>query len=86
MNNVIENIQMDEGDVIMFAYVKYFHPITNNSYYLADWKCVNDELRPVGCFGYRKDHAIRFLTKSDALKVAGFLESLGYRVCVLSRV
>ena len=57
--------------------IKYTHPKNGCLYYFVDFRSDGDELRPVGCFSYRKHQATVFETKFDANKVARYLTSIG---------
>lgn len=66
--------------------LRYCHHNTNSDYYFVDIRSVNGELRPVGCFPYRKRFATVFETKKDADDVIKYLVSLGCKNISLERV
>lgn len=69
----------------MRCYVMYLHPKNGNEYYFVDLRDRDGKLLPVGCFPYRmKRKATVFETKRDALRLASYLDSLGYKSCVVS--
>lgn len=62
----------------MRCLVRYTNPRNLLSYYFVDFRSDGDELRPVGCFFYRKQNATIFETKREASKVIQYLVSRGY--------
>lgn len=59
--------------------VTYYSPQNHIEYYFVDFKELQGNLVPVGCFGYRKNKfATIFETKSLASAVVEYLYCSGY--------
>ena len=63
----------------MRSVVVFSHPGNSTRFYFVDFKSVNGQLKPVGCWRLRRycDRACVFETKRDADIVVDYLVSVG---------
>lgn len=67
--------------MIMRCIVKYVHPRNGSTYYFVDFRTVDGNLKPVGCFLCHKNKATIFEHKWFANCVVKHLKSLGCSYC-----